>query len=211
MVYFSFKYLMKQRNDRNRMIEKAKDLIANPSKYTKATSYGAAGYINNIAFNRTTGEVKTDRELSIDWEGIKEEERFDGYYSIVTSEIEYSDIKIRNIYRGLAKIEETFKVTKSILESRPAYVWTKEHIEGHFLVCFVALVIVRLLEKKLGNEITVERIIESLKKYNCTNIGTNIYQFIYRDEVIDKISKEIGLDLNKKYRKREEIKKMIKY
>ena len=89
--------------------------------------------------------------------------------------------------------------------------WTKEHIEGHFLVCFVALVIVRLLEKKLGNEITVERIIESLKKYNCTNIGTNIYQFIYRDEVIDKISKEIGLDLNKKYRKREEIKKMIKY
>ena len=75
----------------------------------------------------------------------------------------------------------------------------------------LTLVIVRLLEKKLGNEITVERIIESLKKYNCTNIGTNIYQFIYRDEVIDKISKEIGLDLNKKYRKREEIKKMIKY
>lgn len=89
--------------------------------------------------------------------------------------------------------------------------WTREHIEGYFLVCFVALVIVRLLEKKLGNGITIERIIESLKKYNCTNIATNIYQFIYRDEVIDKISRELGMDLNRKYRKREEIKKMLKY
>lgn len=89
--------------------------------------------------------------------------------------------------------------------------WTKEHIEGHFLVCFVALVIVRLLEKKLGNEITVERIIESLKKYNCTNIGTNIYQFIYRDEVIDKISKEIGLDFEQEISKKRRNKKNVKY
>lgn len=86
--------------------------------------------------------------------------------------------------------------------------WIREHIERHFLVCFVALVIVRLLEKKPGNEITVERIIGSLKKYNCINIGPNIYQFIYRDEVIDKISKELRIEMNRKYRKKEEIKKI---
>ena len=74
MVYFSFKYLMKQRNDRNRMIKKAKEMIKNPAGYTKATSYGAAGYISNIEFDRTTGEIKTEKELFLDEEKIKEEE-----------------------------------------------------------------------------------------------------------------------------------------
>jgi len=211
MVYFSFKYLMKQRNDRNKMIKKAEDLIKKPGSYTKATSYGAAGYIKNIEFDKTTGEVITDRDLSIDMDKIAEEEKYDGYYSIVTSEIELDDHEIRNIYRGLAKIEDTFKVTKSDFSARPAFVWTPSHIRGHFLTCFIALVIMRLLEKKLNNKYSVERIIESTKKYNCTNIDKNLYQFIYKDEIIEDISKVFNIDLNKKYRKREEIKKILKY
>lgn len=211
MVYFSFKYLMKQRNDRNRMIRKAKEMIKNPAGYTKATSYGAAGYINNIEFDRTTGEIKTEKELFLDEEKIKEEEKYDGYYSIVTSEIRLDDYEIRKIYRGLAKIEDTFKVSKTNLEARPTFVWTKEHIEGHFLICFIALVMVRLLEKRLNYKYSVDKIIESVKKYNCINIDKNIYQFIYNDRIIKDISEEFDIDLNKKYRKREELKKILKY
>ena len=211
MVYFSFKYLMKQRNDRNKMIKKAQDLINKPGNYTKATSYGAAGYVINIEFDKETGEVKKDKKLFLDMEKIAEEEKYDGYYSIVTSEIELDDHEMRNIYRGLAKIEDTFKVSKSNFGARPAFVWTPQHIRGHFLTCFIALVIMRLLERKLEYKYSVDRIIESTKKYNCTNINKNVYQFLYKDEIIDDIAETFNVELDKKYQRKEEIKKILKY
>lgn len=211
MVYFSFKYMMKQRYERMKMIEKAENIVKNPQAYTRATSYGAAYYIDNIAFDRETGEVKTDTQLTVNYEKMAEEEKYDGYYAIVTSEIEYEDHKIREIYRGLAKIEESFKVTKSYLKSRPVFVWTPGHIKGHFLICFIALVITRLLEKRLGNKYSIPQIIESLKKYSCINIDTNTYQFLYRDEIIDSLAKEFGIELNRKYRTRDQIKKLLRY
>ena len=211
MVYFSFKYLMKQRKDREKMIRKAEDIIKRPSAYTKATSYGAAYYIDNIAFDKDTGEIKSDKVLSVNYDKVKEEELYDGYYAIVTSEIEYDDYKIRKIYRGLSKIEDNFKVTKSYLKGRPVFVWTKEHIQGHFLTCFVALVIIRLLEKKLDNKYTIPEIISSLKNYNCINLEANVYKFTYRDEIIDDLAKVFAVTLDKKYRTREDIKKLLRY
>lgn len=211
MVYFSFKYLMKQRNDRNKMIKKAQEMISNPAAYTRATTYGAAGYVGNLEFDAATGEIKNGKALFIDQEKIAEEEKYDGYYSIVTSEIELDDYEIRKIYRGLSKIEDTFKVSKTNFGARPTYVWTKEHIEGHFFTCFIALVIMRLLERKLGYKYTANQIITSAKKYNCINIDRNIYQFIYKDRIIEDISKAFNINLDKKYEKREKIKKLLKY
>ena len=211
MVYFSFKYLMKQRKDREKMIRKAEDIIKRPNAYTKATSYGAAYYIDDIAFDKDTGEIKSDNVLSVNYDKVKEEELYDGYYAIVTSEIEYDDYKIRKIYRGLTKIEDNFKVTKSYLKGRPIFVWTKEHIQGHFLTCFVALVIIRLLEKKLDNKYTIPEIISSLKNYNCINLEANVYKFAYRDEIIDDLAKVFTITLDKKYRTREDIKKLLRY
>lgn len=69
----------------------------------------------------------------------------------------------------------------------------------------------RLLEKKLEYKYSVDNIIESMKNYQCINIDKNIYQFIYRDEIIDEISKQFNVELNKKYRKKEEIKKILRY
>lgn len=125
MVYYSQKYADKQKRDRQMMIDKAKDLIKNPGNYTRATSYGAAGYINNIQFDKKTGTIPDGLELSLNQDKIDEESKFDGYYSIVTSELNMSDQKMRYTYRGLAKIEESFKITKSNFETRPVYVWTK--------------------------------------------------------------------------------------
>ena len=68
MVYFSFKYLMKQRKDREKMIRKAEDIIKRPNAYTKATSYGAAYYIDDIAFDKDTGEIKSDKVLSVNYD-----------------------------------------------------------------------------------------------------------------------------------------------
>ena len=91
MVYYSKKYADRQKHERELAVKKAKDLIDNPGKYTQATSYGCTKYINNIRFNEETGEIPTGLELSLKLDKILEEEKYDGYYSIVTSEKNLSD------------------------------------------------------------------------------------------------------------------------
>lgn len=208
MVYYSQKYADKQKHDRNMMIEKAKDLINNPGKYTKATSYGASNYIKNLKFLKSTGEIADVTNLLIDEEKIKEEEKYDGYYSIVTSEEKLSDIEIRNIYRGLSRIEDTFKVTKSNLEARPVYVWTPEHIEAHFLTCFISLVMIRLLEENLDRKYSPDKIIESIRNYTSSHIEHDIYKQNNYNDIIEELSNIYNLNLNKKYRTLSEIKKI---
>ena len=194
MVYYSEKYARKQKKERDLVIAKAKDLIENPGRYTRATSIGAAGYINNYDYDKKTGEIIA-KDLSLNLDKINEEEKFDGYYSIVTSELNMSDKEIRDTYKGLWRIEESFKITKSTLETRPVYVWTKEHIEAHFLTCFVSLVILRLLEQKIDKKYSSEKIIDSLKKYNIRKQIANYYQVIDYNIVIDDLSNLFNIDL----------------
>lgn len=207
MVYFSQKYADKQKRDRNLMIERAKDLIAHPKKYNRVTASGSAAYINNIQFDKATGLVADGLNLSLKLDKIAEEEKYDGYYSIVTSELDMTDQELRNKYRGLSKIEETFKITKSELNARPVLVWTKEHIESHFLTCFVALVITRLLEKKLNSKYSIHKIINSLKEYNTINIEHDLCMQNYSDEIIDDLGKIFNIDFSRKYLTLSEIKK----
>ena len=211
LVYYSRKYAERQKKLREQAIAKAKDLIANPGKYTKETSYGCTKYINNIAFVKKTGEVANVNDLSLNLAKIQEEEKFDGYYSIVTSEKNMSDKQIRDVYKGLWKIEETFKVTKSELETRPVFVWSDESIESHFLSCFVSLLIVRLLEKLTNNKYSIEKIIESLRKYESTKIEHDIYLQNFRNEIIIDFERIFDIDLSKKYLKLSEIRKKLDF
>lgn len=210
LVYYSHKYAKKQKLDRQRSVDRAIDLIAHPKKYDKAAAKGASGYVLNISFNSTTGEV-IDKDLKLDTEKIQEEEKYDGYYSIVTSELDMDDIRIRQVYRGLIRIEDTFKITKSELDTRPIFVWTNEHIESHFTTCFTALVLLRLLESKLDNKYPISQILKALKNYNCINIGDNKYQFTYYDSILEDIASKYNLDLSKKYRTQVQIRRLLKY
>jgi transposase len=211
MVYYSEKYAKKQKFDRDKAVAKAKELIANPGKYTRATSIGAAGYVNNIKFSKETGEIPDGLALSINETKIQKEEKYDGYYSIVTSEKHLSDIEIRNIYKGLWKIEESFKIIKSEFKARPVYVKKDEHVKAHFLVCFVALVIMRVLEQMLERKHTVKQIRNSLINYSCSYLEQNYYLFDYRDDVIKSIESVFGFDLSKKIMTQAEIKKILQY
>lgn len=211
MAYYSEKYAKKQKHDRDIMVARAKDLIKHPKKYDKITAAGSGAYVQNIAFDKSTGEIIEGRELVLDEAKIDEEEKYDGYYSIVTSELKMSDHEMRETYRGLARIEETFKISKTEFESRPVFVWTNEHIEGHFATCFTALVLIRLLQSKLGSRYPIGKTIESLRKYNCTQIGTTLYQFVYYDEILEECGKIFHLELNNRYRTREQIRRLLKY
>ena len=211
MVYYSKQYADRQKHERENAVKKAKDLIENPGKYTQATSYGCTKYINNIRFNEETGEIPKGLELSLKLDKIKEEEKFDGYYSIVTSEKKLSDKEIRDIYKGLWKIEESFKITKSNLETRPIYVWTKEHIEAHFLTCFISLVIIRLLEYKTNRKYSTRKMIDSLKKFNSTNIEHDIYLQNFSNDIIKDFEKIFDVNLSRKYLTLSKIKKILNF
>ena len=210
MIYYSKKYADRQKHERELAIIKAQDLIKNPGKYTQATSYGCTKYINNIRFNTETGEIPNGIELSLNLKKIIEEEKFDGYYSIVTSEKNLTDKEMRDIYKGLWKIEESFKITKSNLETRPVYVWTKKHIEAHFLTCFISLLILRLIEYKINRKYSTNEIIESLKKYQSTKLEHDIYVQDFTNNVIKELSEKYNIDLSRKYLSLSEIKKIIK-
>ena len=209
MIYYSKKYADRQKKQRDLMVEKARDMISNPGKYDKATSYGACNYIKDISFNKQTGEIIT-KELELNEDLIKEEEKFDGYYSIVTSEIDYDDKKIRDIYSNLWKIENTFKVSKTIINSRPVRVWTKDHIEGHFLTCYISLVIISLLKIKTNNSYSQEELVDSLRKYECAYLQDNYYMRTYYNETIKELNEIFNLQkLDKKYILEKTIKKYL--
>lgn len=211
MVYYSEKYAKKQKADREIMIARAKDLIKHPKKYDRITSAGSAAYVLNIAFDKSTGEIVDGKNLELNLAKIEEESTYDGYYSIVTSELNMSDIKMRNVYRGLSRIEDTFKISKSDFSSRPVYIRTNDHIDAHFTTCFTSLVLIRLLQAKLENKYPVGRIIESLKKYCCIPLDTNNYKFTYFDDILNSCEKAFDIELSNRYRTRQQIQRILKY
>lgn len=210
VVFYSQKYAKKARKDRENTLKKANDLINSPSKYNHSTSYGAAGYIKNIEFDKETGEILAhEKKLILDTDKIKEEEALDGYYLLATSEYLESDVAIIEMYRGLWRIEESFKITKSDLESRPIYVSRQDHIEAHFLICFVALIIIRLLEMKTKHKYSVAKLLESLAKAECIHVKENLYLFGYYDETLKEIGNITNIDFSKKMLPLGEIKKIL--
>ncbi|MBQ9000729.1 MAG: IS1634 family transposase [Eggerthellaceae bacterium] len=192
VAFWSEKYARRARHDRERAIEKARKLVADPSSYTKATSHGAARYVKNLAFDKETGEVADGSALELDLEAIAEAEKYDGYYLIVTSETGWTDGKVIDTYRELWRIEESFKVTKSELGTRPVFVWTPDHIEAHFLVCYIALVILRLLQLVTG--LPCSRIRKEIAAMNCVNVDANWWVCSHRTDESDRLSESVGLD-----------------
>lgn len=210
VVFYSEKYAKRAKAEREAAIKKACNLIQNPGHYSRTTSYGAAGYVKNITFDKDTGEIlNTGKQLELNIDKIREEEQLDGYYVIVTSEYKETDDVIIDMYRGLWRIEECFRVTKSDLEARPVYVSREDHIQAHFLTCFVALVIARILELRTKRRYSIGTLMESLRKAECSLLKQNYYLFDYCDKTLEDIGTEFGIDFSKRIRSLSEIKKIL--
>lgn len=218
IVFYSEKYAVRARAKREAALLKAQKIIDNPAAYTRATSYGTLKYILNVEVDKDTGEIKEAKKgkpcLNLD--AIREEEKYDGYYCIVTNLFnegkdrgKYSDENIIDIYRGLWRIEDSFKVTKSEFETRPIYLSREDRIRAHFLICFISLVIIRLIQKKTGYAHSPNMLIEAMNNISCSHETENLYLFDYRDDVTDDLAKAIGFDFSMKRLTRADIKKNI--
>lgn len=210
VIFWSADYAKRAKAERQPAIEKARELIGNVQKFNKKNCYGADKYIKHLVFDNNTGEIIVAKsKLSLDEEKIAEEEKYDGYYAIVSSEMDKSDDEIIDIYRGLWRIEETFKITKSELDARPVYVSRKDHIEAHFLTCFIALVLGRILQHKLNKKYSVGKIFETLANCNCSNFQENYYLFDFYDSVLSDIGAVTKIDFSLKNRTLQGIKKIL--
>jgi hypothetical protein len=170
-----------------------------------------APYVLNIAFNKNKGEIVEGKSLELDLKKIEEEKKYDGYYSIVTSELNMSDAEMREVYRGLIRIEDTFKISKTEFDSRPIFVRTNDHIDAHVTTCFTALVLIRLLQTKLENKYPVGKIINAMKSYCCVPFDTKTYQFTYYDEILAACGRTFDMELDNKYRTRQQIQHLLRY
>jgi len=207
VVFYSPEYDRKAKADRANTVKKAKDIIQNPKNFNKKNSYGAAKYINQIEYDKDTGEIIIPAsKLSFNEEALIEDEKYDGYYVIVTSRHFECDEWIINSYKGLWQIEETFKITKSDLEARPVRVSRQDRIEAHFLICFVALVIIRLLQKNLNCAFSPSKILESLSRSCCSHLKDNVFMFDYNDNVLQEVGTLLGIDFGQKFRTQADIK-----
>lgn len=200
IVCFSRKYADRQKRKRQETIAKAKEMIKHPSRLKSSDEYGAKRYIANIEYDSETGEcIDTKKKLYLNEDLIKEDEKYDGFYVLITSEYKTPDLEIIRQYHNLWEIERSFMISKEELRSRPAYVSLEEHIRAHFITCFMALLLVRLLSLNLDNSFGPEQVIKSLRNFNACHIKENIYRTIYFDEVLEAIQQKLKLKLNRKY------------
>jgi len=210
IVYYSKKYADRAKHKREEAIEKAIKMIENPAKYKRTYDYGAAGYIMNLKVDEDTGEIlNIEDTLILDTQKIEDEEKYDGYNAILTSELDDADEHIVEMYHGLWEIEESFKITKSVLGTRPLHVRTPEHINAHFLTCFISLLIARIVELRLVGKYTIARITETLRKVACSHVSQNIWLFDYVDEITEDMNKAFGTDFGRKQMTLLEIKKIL--
>ena len=210
IIYWSKKHYEKEVNQNKKFIEYLEACKENPDKL-KDKQRKSQEFIDVIDIDTKTGEViKTKKVVVFLEEKLKKYKETLGFYSIVTSEIVEDDKEIINRYHGLSRIEDSFRIIKSDLEGRPIYVWTEEHIKAHFLICFIALTIIRIIQYKIlkyenkstlnvdGWEqgITAEKLKEELNNFEADKFDYNSYKL---REPTENIKKLLNIYQNEKF------------
>ena len=174
IVTFCFKYFDYNRNIRNSQIERAKKNINLNNVTRKGKSQNDPNRFIEEINSTSNGEVANEKTYSINEDLIKEEEKYDGYYALSTNLTGNID-DILKITKGRWEIEESFRIMKSDFLTRPVNLSREDRIKAHFMTCFIALLIYRILEKKLDYKYTTKEILDTLRNMNVTELKGNGY------------------------------------
>jgi transposase len=189
VVTYSDKRARKDKKDRERLLEKAKYLLQDKSRIISSNKRGGKKYLKET----------TKTNWILDSETVANDEKWDGYYGIQTSEKDLSVEKILEAQRTLWRIEESFRIMKSTLEVRPIFHWTENRIRGHFVICFLAFLLERTLEIKLKNadiSVSPQNIRDALNSMQFAEIELHGSKFFIKtksEELASKILRQLKI------------------
>lgn len=210
IITFSVKYQEYQKHIRENQINRAKKLIENnPKKLSKSNQNDPKRFISTTNITKD-GELAEKTIYSINQNIIDEEAKYDGLYAVCTN-LEDSVEDIVKVNHRRWEIEESFRIMKSEFKSRPVFHSKDEMIKAHFLICFLALMLYRCLEKKLDEKYTVSEIIETLREMNIKKENNDSYSPNYiRTDITDALHEKFGFRTDFEVIKEKNFKKIFR-
>lgn len=225
VVYWDKYFYDRQIAENKSFLEFLDKLIQSPNSFriTRSQSGSLKKFLKDEYVNALTGEIIQSADLKgmVDLEKVNAYKKEFGYYQIISSETQKSEKEIIEIYHGLTRIEDQFRVMKGDLNTRPMFVRTKEHIDAHLAICTIALTIMRLIQLKTSEliekdeskcwsyGISARRVQEALNKWTVEEIADGYYRFNEIDDPdLMLILKSFGVEIPHKLYKRGELKKI---
>ena len=208
ICYWSKKFYTRELKENESFLATLQKYIDQPSSI-KSEKGKLKKFIDETSVDGETGEILKPRTLrSINMEKAQEFNDLMGYYMIVTSEIDRTDEEIIDTYRGLTRIEDSFRIIKSDLKARPIYVSLEKHINAHFLICFIALVMMRLIQNKVVEStgastksafdweagLSAKRVQAALKEYSAIEIPQGYFLTTRVTEDLKTITRALGIE-----------------
>ncbi len=229
VVYWSRKYQARCERENKKFLDFLKKLEDSPENFriTALQSKSLRKFFKKDCLNQKTGELinSSDIKAFIDFDKVAEYRKSMGYYQIVTSELTMDPLEVIDKYHGLTQIEDQFRVMKGDLETRPLYVRTPEHVDAHLLVCMIALVMLRIIQKRLisagavsvdpdaywSSGLSCERIQQALNKWKVDTLSEELYRFMDVDDPdLKRIPDAFGIEIPAKLYRRSELKSIKK-
>lgn len=194
LITYSPKYAAYQKEIRAKQVERALKMLKDGNhKKARKNPNDPARFINKEAVTKE-GE-KADILYFLDEAKIAEEERYDGYYAVCTDLFDDDPAEILRVSEGRWQIESCFRIMKTDFEARPVYVRREDRIQAHFLICFLALLFYRILEKKLDKKYTCSKILETLREYEFADVQGQGFMPIYESTgLTDRLHEISGFD-----------------
>ena len=224
VVYWSRKFQARAEQENKKFLDFLEKLQEHPKNFriTAVQSKALRKFFKRECLNENTGEILDSSKIKafVDFNKVAEYRKSLGYYQIVTSELSMDAQEVIEKYHGLTQIEDQFRVMKGDLDTRPLYVRTPEHVTAHLLICMIALILLRIIQKKMKNSGTVStdpdaywssglsatRIQTALNKWKIDTLPGDLYRFMDADDPdLKRILDAFGINIPLKLYRRAEL------
>ena len=211
IVTYSPKYKAYQKRIREQQISRAIKMIEQPGRKRKGKNQNDPARFIKTTNVTDDGEIAEKKVCELDLDKIRDEEKYDGFYAVITN-LEGDISGILKINRQRWEIEENFRIMKTDFEARPVYVRREDRIKAHFLICYISLLVYRLLEKKIGNNYTCNEILSTLRSMQVTLLSkeSGYIPSYKRTDLTDDLHKAFGFHTDYEFISKSAMRSIIK-
>ena len=211
IVTYSPKYKAYQKRIREQQVSRAMKMIEQPGRKRKSKNQNDPARFIKTTNVTNDGEIAEKKVYELDSDKIRDEEKYDGFYAVITN-LEGDIDGILKINRQRWEIEENFRIMKTDFEARPVYVRREDRIRAHFLTCYISLLVYRLLEKKTGNNYTCNEILSTLRSMQVTLLSkeSGYIPSYRRTDLTDDLHKAFGFHTDYEFISKSAMRSIIK-